>query len=340
MTTTLLVLALLAAVGALIAAAAAWWQARAAARRQEETLARTYRDSADGLERLRNTVDNRLDAFTHVFAAAHDTITSVQQGLGEVRESSGQVRDLALNIKKLEELLRPPKARGVVGEILLENILNQILPPGQFHRQYPLAGATVDFVVKVGDKLVPIDAKFPLESFERFLAAEENDKRKARGEFTKVVRDKMADIAAKYIRPDLGTYDFALMYLPAENIYYEAFVADTNLHDYAAAKRVFPVSPSTVYVYLATIAVGLRGLALERKADVVWRELRRLSDELKRFQESFELVGKHLRNASNNYSEAASFLTAFAGNLGRAGQVTAEETPPAGPAAAEEPLFG
>lgn len=326
------------------------WRISVTNHRLHETLARTFSDNAKIINDVRNALDENLNAFRNEFSKAgnnitqqlsawHGTIKSVQEGLGEVRESSQQTRQLASDIKKLEEILRPPKLRGVVGEILLENALGQILPAGCYDTQYDLAGKKVDFVVKIGEKLVPIDAKFPMESFERYLAADENNKPAARREFVKTVKDKIDGIAVNYIRPDLDTYDFALMYLPSENIYYEAAVADADLYQYAADKKVFPVSPATVYIYLQTVALGLRGLALERKADLIRKQLQRLADELREFEEKFNLAARHLRNAQNALDAAGPLLSHFIGRLKHAGDVeTAEQTLPKN-SDTEEPLF-
>jgi DNA recombination protein RmuC len=338
---------------ALLAFAVALWLSRSSLRRLEDNVARTQGTSASAADvtALRQAMDARLDSFTnllanttqsisHQLASAGDTISSVHQGVGEIRESSSRVIELGHDIKRLEQLLSPPKARGSVGEVLLENVFAQMLPPSQFHRQFPLAGSMVDFAVKIGERYVPVDAKFPLESFERMINAPEEGRAGLRRDFARAVKGKIDDIAAKYIRPDLGTYDFALMYLPSENIYYQTAVADSDLFEYGAARRVFPVSPSTVYLYLVTVALGLQGMALEGKAAAVVAELRRLTGELDKFQELFRVTGKHLRDAGNKYDEAARALASFRDRLAAAGQLGNEDGGEALPAGEEPPLFG
>jgi DNA recombination protein RmuC len=344
-----IVLAVVAAAALAVAAAALWYH-RSSLRRLEDGLTRVRDFAATGADvaAFRQAVDNRLDNVSHLFAdashaiaeqlaSASETVTAVQQGIGELRESSSRVLELGRDIKKLEEILRPPKARGAVGETLLDNVLAQVLHSSQYRRQFPLGGAVVDFVVQIGRRYVPIDAKFPLESFERMLRAPEEERAGARRDFARAVKNKIDDVAAKYVRPDLGTYDFALIYFPSENIYYEAAVADGDLFEYGAARRVFPVSPATVYVYLATVALGLKGMALEGRAAAVAAELRLLSDELCKFQELFRVTGKHLRDAANKYDEATRTLAAFEDRLCAAGRARdeAEEAAPPG----EEQLF-
>ncbi|MGD8717762.1 MAG: DNA recombination protein RmuC [Candidatus Zixiibacteriota bacterium] len=333
MTVLEIVLAVVAVV-ALAAAAAMFFSTRGAQRRLEDNLARARELNATAAEMaaFRQAVDNRLDSVSSLFAnasnaisqqlaSASDTVSSVHQGIGEIRESSTRVIELSQNIKKLEDILRPPKTRGIVGEVLLENVLSQVLPAKQFRRQYPLGGTFVDFAVIIGNKFVPVDSKFPLESFERMIRADEGERAGLRRDFVRAVKNKIDDIAAKYIRPDLGTYDFALMYLPSESVYYETAVTDGDLFDYGAAKKVFPVSPATIYVYLATVAMGLRGMALEGRAAAVAAELSRLGDELGKFQELFRVTGKHLRDAANKYDEAGRALGTFQDRLAAAGKL-------------------
>lgn len=337
---------------ALIVAAVALWQYRAALRRLEDgmTRVRDFTATAADVAAFRQAMDSRLDNVSHLFAnasraineqlaSASETVTSVQQGIGELRESSSRVIELSRDIKKLEEILRPPKARGAVGETLLDNVLSQVLAPKQYESQYPLAGTFVDFAILIGNKYVPVDAKFPLESFERMLKAEEGERAALRRDFVRAVKNKIDDIAGKYIRPDLGTYDFALMYLPSESIYYETAIADSDLFDYGAAKKVFPVSPATIYVYLATVALGLKGMALEGRAAAVAAELRFLSDELAKFQDLFRVTGKHLRDAANKYDEATRTLAAFEDRLRAAGRAGDEMDETSSPPPDETQLF-
>jgi len=154
---------------------------------------------------------------------------------------------------------------------------------------------------------VPIDAKFPLEDFRRLLEATDDDGRaRARRAFVARVRRHIDDIATKYVLPDEGTYDFALMYIPAENVYYETIIRDEEpgLAAYALGRKVIPVSPNCFYAYLQAIALGLRGLRIEARAEEVMGLLGRLSGDLGRLREDFRLVGKHLTNAAQAHASA------------------------------------
>jgi DNA recombination protein RmuC len=354
---TLVVAALTLAVAAFLV-----WRVRATDRRLEAALAQPAREFAtsNDVAALRLAMDARLDSFTNLLAAtsqslanqlmtanltldeklarAAETIATVNQGLGEVRASTAEVRTLANDIKRLEEILRPPKSRGIIGEVLLENVLGQILDARQYEAQYPLGGAKVDFVLRVGERLVPVDAKFPLESYERMARAPEESRAALRREFAKTVKDKIDDIAAKYIREDLGTYNFALMYVPSEGVYYEAAVAEGDLLHFSAERRVYLVSPSTFYVYLMTIVLGLRGMRLEHNVAAVLSEIERLGGELTAFYEQFRTLGTHLRNAGNKFDDAARGLAAFGDRFDALRKVGLVEAEVPAPPPADEPL--
>ncbi|MGH7898676.1 MAG: DNA recombination protein RmuC, partial [Candidatus Binatia bacterium] len=203
-----------------------------------------------------------------------------------------------------------PKLRGGLGELLLGELLAQILPLEHFTLQHEFrSGEKVDAVIRIGDGLVPIDAKFPLEDFRRALEAEGDVERgKARKAFLGRVRKHVDAIASKYIVPDEGTYDFALMYVPAENVYYETLIRSESDEDavnaYALGKRVIPVSPASFFAYLQAILIGFKGMRIEERTRQILAELSRLQGDLERFRDDFRLIGKHLGYASGSFASA------------------------------------
>ncbi len=242
-------------------------------------------------------------------------VGAVQGKLGELGQATQRVFDVGRDIAGLEQILKSPKVRGGLGEILLENLLAQMLPRENYVLQHAFStGDRVDAAVRIGDRLVPVDAKFPLENFRRMLEETDEDKqRKLRRAFVSDVKARADEIAKKYILPDEGTFDFALMYIPAENVYYETVVKDEAAEEeavavYALGRRVIPVSPNSFYAYLRVIVLGLRGLQIERGAQEIQARLSRLRGDVEKFRESFEVVGKHLTNARNKYDEAAAGL--------------------------------
>ncbi len=272
------------------------------------------------LSELDTKVDRRLES-------ANRTTSEIHERLGKQAEATAQMIEQAKGLSRLEHALRPPKARGGFGELLLENLLRDRLPPGSYEMQYGFnGGERVDAVIKV-DKLVPVDAKFPLENFERMVEAGGDEERqlyeKAFGRDVKVHVDA---IASKYIRPGEGTYEFALMYLPAEGIYYELICGRTgSLLAYAHEQRVFPVSPTTFTAQLQVIALGLKGLQIEQNAQEVMAYCAELQKDFARFKEDFEVVGKHLGNAHARYNDAEKRLDRFDGKLERASEQEAPE---------------
>jgi DNA recombination protein RmuC len=226
----------------------------------------------------------------------------------------------ANDLARLEHALRPPKARGGLGELLLANLLRDSLPPEAYALQYTFrSGERVDAVITV-DRLVPVDAKFPLDNFERVVEAGDDAARDlAEKAFARDVKSHIDAIASKYIRPAEGTYDFAFMYLPSEAVYYELVCGRTGaLFQHALSKRVFPVSPSTFHAYLGVIVLGLKGLQIERHAQEVMAYCAQLGKDFERFRGDFDVVGKHLGNAQSKYGEADRKLERLEAGLERA----------------------
>jgi DNA recombination protein RmuC len=278
------------------------------------------------LEAMTSTLDRRLESTSQ-------TAGEIQRRLGELGRANEEILTRANDLKRLEHALRPPKARGGFGELLLENLLRDRLPPTAFALQYGFAGGErVDAVIKV-DRLVPIDSKFPLDNFERMLSADNDIERQQHEKlFGRDVKNHVDAIASKYIRPDEGTYDFAFMYLPSEAIYYELACGKTGaLLAHAHEKRVLPVSPTTLTAYLQVIVLGLKGLQIEQHAQEVMAYCAQLQNDFGKFKEDFELVGTHVGRAQNKFVDAQKRLGRFESKLEQAG-----DAPPELPAEAHE----
>lgn len=271
---------------------------------------------AQSLGDTRKAMDTRLDGATVV-------IKEVSRQLGQLTEKTQHLAEIGKDISRLQDILRSPKLRGNMGELFLGDLLAQILPPDHFQLQYAFRdGGKVDAIIRLQAGLVPVDAKFPLENFQRLVKAELPEEKKAlRRTFLQDVKKHVDAIAQKYIRTDEGTFDFALMYIPAENVYYEAIIkeedlaAEGALFSYALARRVIPVSPNSFYAYLQTILLGLKGLRVEESARDIIDHLARLDQEFERFGESFRLVGDHLENSLKKYEEAQKRLLKVEGRM-------------------------
>jgi DNA recombination protein RmuC len=252
------------------------------------------------------------------------TATQIVEKIGELGRTSAQMLQRANDLARLEQALRPPKARGGVGELLLANVLRDSLPSDAYELEHTFrSGERVDAVVRA-DKLVPIDAKFPLENFERVVNAQDDAEQQLYEKaFARDVKIHVDAIASKYVRPADGTFDFALMYLPSESIYYELVCGKTGgLYAYALGKRVFPVSPSTFHAYLAIIVLGLRGLQIERHAQDVMAYCAQLAKDFSRFRDDFNVVGKHIGNAQTKFGEADRRLERLETRLEQATEAT------------------
>src|SRR5689334_22874194 len=294
------------------------------ARVLDELLAVRNREVDGRLEAITATMDRRLGELDtkvdrRLEHAAKQT-NAIHKQLGEVGQATVQMAEQAKGLSQLQEILRPPKARGGFGELLLENLLRDRLPATAFEFQYGFAGGErVDAVIKV-DRIVPIDSKFPLDNFERMLRAD-NDIERQQFEklFARDVKSHVDAISSKYIRPDEGTYDFAFMYLPSEAIYYELACGRTGaLLAYAHDKRVLPVSPTTLTAYLQVIVLGLKGLQIEQNAQEVMAYCARLQSDFGKFKEDFDLVGTHLERAHKKYVESDKHLDKFGAKLSEA----------------------
>jgi DNA recombination protein RmuC len=253
---------------------------------------------------------------------AGQTTKEIVERLTKLDGTAAQMLARANDLAKLEKVLRPPKARGGFGELLLENLLRDRLPPSAYDIQYTFRGGErVDAVIRV-EKLIPIDAKFPLDNFERMVDAESDEQRVVfEKAFARDLKGHIDSIAEKYVRPLEGTYDFAFMYLPVEGVYYELVCGRTGaLLEYAHDRRVFPVSPTTFTAYLQVIAFGLKGMEFEQSAHEVMAYLSDLRKDVGRFREDFELVGTHLGRAQTKYVEAEKRLDRFDGKLERAAE--------------------
>jgi DNA recombination protein RmuC len=265
------------------------------------------------LGELDTKVDRRLES-------AGQTTNKIHERLGKVDEATTQMLERAKDLARLEQALRPPKARGGFGELLLENLLRDRLPPTAYEVQYTFdSGDRVDAVVRV-DRIIPVDSKFPLDNYNRLVEAEADDERLlAERQFARDVKLHIDAIAAKYVRPDEGTYDFAFMYIPVEAVYYELACGKTGaLLSYAHERRVFPVSPTTFTAYLQVIALGLRGLQVEEHAHEVMAYVAELQRDFDRFADDFDKIGTHIGHAQSKHHEAGKKLDRFETKLERA----------------------
>lgn len=260
------------------------------------------------LAKSNDSVGKRLDNAASVVGA-------VQKELGSLGQATERVFEVGRDIATLQEILKAPKLRGNLGEMFLNDMLKQILPVEHYEFQYKFkSGEAVDAIVKLAAGMIGIDSKFPLENFKKMLEAKTDDeKKRARKIFASDVKKHVDAIHNKYILPEEGTLDMALMYIPAENVYYEIITKDNNedvgISEYALSNRVIPVSPNTLYAYLQAILIGLKGLEIETHAKEILNTIQQMQGDIAKFAEDYEVLGKHIGSARAKYDEGGKKLT-------------------------------
>ncbi|HVP42047.1 MAG TPA: DNA recombination protein RmuC [Terriglobales bacterium] len=352
------------AVVAIVVAGAALYMASRRPPADDQTLQAVRND----LSLLRETTDRSIKQITDVFAqqlqgigsnvqtalaavnsdvsrsmsdttrAVNDRIANVQatfgalqKQVGEMTEQARSLAEISKSISSLEHILSAPKLRGGFGEAQLENLLAMVFPREHFEVQYRFEGAgeVADAVIRFPQGMVAIDSKFPLENFRRMAEANnDGDRKSARREFLKDTKKRIDEIATKYIRPADGTLPFALMYVPAENVYYEAIIRDeegNDLYNYCTQKRVMPVSPNSLYAYLQTIVVGMKSLSVSQRAETILHEIESLHLELVKFTRTYGVLGTHLRNAEKSYDDSQRALDKVQDRLDRLAGAGAEQ---------------
>ena len=274
------------------------------ARQTESLLA--LRDSIDTANRI---INERLAEGTSSLDRRMSVLGEIETQLGKLAVQADNIEAVGRNIQSLSDLLRPPQLRGAVGEMLLENILAQILPVAAFEMQYRFAdGLRVDAVIKVGERLLPIDAKFPLETFERLQ--KEPDNNTLQREFAQTLRKHVDSIAGKYIRPGEKTLDFAIMYIPAEAVYYQLVTQSPQAaFEYALSKRVIPSSPGQIYAFLATVAalhaeVSAAGLELSENSRQIRSGIEQLAEATARLARFHGRMEGSLRSLTVGFDKA------------------------------------
>jgi len=281
------------------------------------------------LAELRNSLDSRLERSSDRMNASvekqfsesqrliqdinkqvGEQLMSVVKGVTSVSESSKQVFAVADQLKELQNILKNPKQRGVLGEYYLETVLQNVLPTGSYQMQYAFDnGEIVDAVVFVKDKIIPVDSKFSLENYNRMAESQDGEEKMRLGKlFLNDLKERIKE-TAKYIRPSDRTTDFAFMFIPHEGIYYDllanpaAFGSEENLIQRAAGTyKVIIVSPTSFLAYLQTVLQGLKAMEIEDKAKDIIKNVERLGTHLSKYQDYYQKIGNTLATTVNHYN--------------------------------------
>lgn len=236
----------------------------------------------------------------------NDRLDRAASVIKDVGKEVGQMSEIGRSMRDLQEFLKSPKIRGNMGEEVLKDLISQIFPKNSFHLQYQFkSGERVDAAIKTDGGILPIDSKFPMENFQKMLKSDlENEKEGFSKQFARDVKKHIDSISKKYILPDEGTMDFALMYVPSESVYYE-IVNMTDIMEHARKSRVYIVSPTTLYAHLQTILLSFEGKKIENKSREVFRLLRTLQNDYNKVEENMGILGKHINNASSQFNNVA-----------------------------------
>lgn len=268
------------------------------------------------MHELSRTLDARLsDSTKTVLTQAGESakiVKEVTTELTKVIEGQKQVSALNDQLKNLNDILKNTKQRGILGEYFLETVLKNVLAPGAYQLQYPFEdNSKVDAVIFYQDRVIPIDSKFSLENYNRLATATTDEERKRFEDALKNDLKTRIDETSKYIKPSENTVDFAFMFIPSEALYYDLLVnkvgatAERDLIQYAAEKRVFPVSPTTFYVYLQMVYQGLRQEQINKSAQQIIKNIGELQRHLVKYEEYLEKIGTHLSTTTNAYNTAS-----------------------------------
>jgi DNA recombination protein RmuC len=294
-------------------------------RRDVQTMAMAQAQSSGQIATIGQSVSQRLESVTKALqdgvsnsaqiatqgqTAIANELKNTREQIGHIQKQLGEFQELGRGIssatKSLEGILGGAKTRGLLGEVTLERLLEDSLPSSQYATQYRFSsGEAADAVIFLRDKkLVAVDSKFPLDAFRR-IEAEGAEAKRA---FATAVKGHADSIARKYIVPNEGTLDLALMFVPSENVYYELLMTQDNkgeqLDSYCRGKNIIAVSPNTLYAHLCVIHLGLRGMQIEENAMRISAGLSGIQKHLETFTDVFEKLGAHLKNAQLSYGEA------------------------------------
>jgi DNA recombination protein RmuC len=268
-------------------------------------------------------------AIAQQLQASNEAVRRISQQLGEVQQAG---RELSQTTQTLQTILGGAKTRGTLGEVALERLLEDALPQSAYETQFRFAstGTIVDAIVRTGERLLPIDSKFPLDAYRRLVETGEESRR----EFSQAVRKHADSIAEKYILPAERTLDYALMFVPSEGVYYELLMTDDakngKLDEYCRSRRVFPVSPNTIYVCLSAVAVSLKEQRVAENIRHLLACLSGLTRQLETVADVHERLGGHLRHSQQTYEEVTSKLDRarnFLEQMSQGAAPAAEETP-------------
>lgn len=297
---------------------------------------RTSQNSADKnllewLKSMQSSMEHNTTSMNSALSqntqALNERLDNAARVISSVQKEIGQMSEIGRSMRELQEFLRSPKLRGNIGEQVLKELLGQMLPKNSFNLQYAFKNGTiVDAAIKTEAGIIPVDSKFPLESYRRLQSSEtEAEKISAEKQFLSDVKKHLDAISKKYILTSEGTIDYALMYVPSEAVYYE-IINNVALYDYASTKKVLPVSPMTFYAYLRAVLMGFEGQKISQKAHEILSNLKAIQSEYEKVDDHLGTLSKHIQNSYNMMSEVQGGMMKLGQRITSTNRISVEET--------------
>ncbi len=281
------------------------------------------RDIKQGTDSTREQVQKNINETNKSINERLDKAATV---IGALQGKLGEMSQIGPDIRRLSEVLAGSKSRGNFGEEMLDNMLAQVLPRSSYQSQYRFKnGEVVDVIIKVGDKILPIDSKFSMENFRLYKEAREDDAAEnLKKAFLRDIRKRIDEIHKKYILPQEGTFDFALMYIQSEAVFSEALEDATTL-EYARSKKVYFVSPNTLYHHLQIVLLSLRGQQVNAAAEQIQRMVAGIKQESDKFGRNLGILSSHIKNANNTMGTVGNDFNKLQGSIENAASLQLEE---------------
>ena len=288
--------------------------------KMRELFLKNSSESRENLERrfdkIREVLEKSNDNFSKNFLHSQRNMNESQKNInerldnaskviGSVRSELGKISSLPTQVQELLNVFQAAKLRGNVGEKILENMISQILPHGTYQFQHRFSsGEIVDVLLSLKQGKIAIDSKFPLENFRKASQSEdEKEKKSFRKLFRRDVKKHISDIKKKYIRPDQKTFDFAVMYVPSESVFYDIQVIDEEIADFANENRVFAMSPNTLFYFLKVVMLGFEGQRIEQNAKIILDEIKGIRNTSIEFGKKVNVLGNHINHAKSKMDE-------------------------------------
>lgn len=249
-----------------------------------------------------------------------------EDGYSQMAYQLGQVQEIGKGIKEFQNFLRSPKLRGNIGEEILKDLLEQCLPRQNFCLQYQFReGQIIDAIIKTNQGIIPIDSKFPMENFRKLTEAGPENNKIFQRDFSRDIKRHIDQIAKKYILPQEGTVDFALMYVPSEPIYYEISHNQPEILEYGYVKKVYFVSPNSFYYFLKIILVGLEGVKIEEGAKKILEGMKAAQQEASKFEEELSVLISHIEHAKSASDRTQARFFKLLSKIERLGELESPE---------------